>query len=304
MAIRRRQRRRAATTSEKLLTADFPRWKSVIQRSASTLSADSLRRVRQLRARDREARAIERLAVAPMADVIRDQPSGARARRESLDRLRRDRSARVRDPRALPGVEPRVIDGSILNVFAAPYDAAWTQSLPKAGSSQPTADAIQGTFGVFASGNGDSVFGGAGIGMGFHAVSNLPMAHVRPYFRYSYFWKDYSFLATAHTRALLKIRAIQFGPGGRQTKFPPDDVAHQLWSDGTGWFESHQDEGDDVWPGTIQLDFPLVANQFYAIWIYCQVFADDDAKGDFEYSDAAASLKVRVPFFVVEESQT
>ena len=101
------------------------------------------------------------------------------------------------------------------------------------------------------------------------------MAHVRPLFRYNYDWSNASGFETAHSRALLKIRAIQFGSSGQQTKFPPDEVAHLLWSDGTSWFERHSDSGEDVWPGTIQLDFRLVAGQFYAIWMYCQLFADD-----------------------------
>jgi hypothetical protein len=101
--------------------------------------------------------------------------------------------------------------------------------------------------------------------------SSLPC---RPLFRCNYDWSNSSGFETAHSRALLKIRAIQFGPSGQQTKFPLAEVAHLLWSDGTSWFERHSDSGEDVWPGTIQLDFRLVAGQFYAIWMYCQLFAD------------------------------
>ena len=301
MAVRRR--RQQVSTSAKLLATDFPRWKSALQRSASTLDADSLQRFRQLQDHSRQARGIERQALAPIVDLIRDRPQSERARRQSLALIKKATATRVRDPGALAPVQPGVTEGSLLQVFGPPYDGVWTKSSPNANSCHPSADAIQGTFGAWGEGHGESIFGGAGIGVGFHALSNLPMAHVRPYFRYSYHWSNYSFLETAHTSAFLKIRAIQFGPSGQQTKSPPDDVSHQLWSDGTSWFQTHKDEGEDVWPGTVQLDFPLVAGQFYAIWIYCQVFADDAGTLAMSHSSAFASLKVRVPFFVIEESQ-
>lgn len=53
-----------ATVSETLLTADFPRWRSVIQRSASTLNSDSLKVARKAQILDRQARAAERLVMA------------------------------------------------------------------------------------------------------------------------------------------------------------------------------------------------------------------------------------------------
>jgi len=296
------RRRRTMSISEKLLRSDNPGWSSVIKRSAEKLSADTARQFRSVQAHDRQTRVLARRALAPITEQLRDDPRSMRARRDWIAGLRSGH-VRARDPRAMQAIQSRVAEGSIVQLFGPPYTAVWTASLPNAGSSHPSADAIKGTFGAWMSGNGNSVFGGAGIGMGFKALSNMPMAHVRPHFRYSYNWSNTSFLETAHTSAYLKIRAIQFGPGGQQTKSPPDQVAHQLWADGTGWFDKHKDQGDDVWPGTVQLDFPLVANQFYAIWIYCQVFADDAGVNAFSFSSSFASLRVRVPFFVVEESE-
>ncbi len=126
---------------------------------------------------------------------------------------------------------------------------------------------------------------------------------MRPYLRYSYWWSDFSALATAHTHALLKVRAIQFA-AGQQTLSPPAEVAQTLWADGTSWYEQDGDSGDDVWPGVLQLDFPMVANQYSGIWIFCQLFADDDGTSDSTTSSANASLSVRVPFLVVEESSS
>ena len=40
-----------------------------------------------------------------------------------------------------------------------------------------------------------------------------------------------------------------------------------------------------------------------AIWIYCQVFADDAGTNLFSFSSSFASLRVRVPFCVIEGSQ-
>jgi len=302
-AARVSRRREGGTSGRRLLAADFPKWKSVVERSASTLSADSLRRARQIRSLNAQARTTGRRALAPIVTLLRRHPPSLRARNDALARLEKERRTPVAAPRRLPQVRPSVTGGSVLQVFGPPYDAVWTQSSPNADSGHPAADAIQGTFSAWTHAKGKSVFGGAGVGIGFRAVTDLPMAHVRPHFRYNYYWSNSSGFETAHSRALLKIRAIQFGPSGQQTKSPPDEVAHLLWADGTSWFQRHHDEGEDVWPGTVQLDFPLVAGQFYAIWIYYQLFADDAGTNALSWSIAFASLHVRVPFLVVEEAR-
>jgi hypothetical protein len=286
------------------LSVDVPNWKAVVQRSAATLTTDANDAYRQARRLTREARATHRQALAPIIDLLRRDPRSQRARQDALTRVERRRPTRVAAPRYPRPALPRVTAGSILHVFAPPYDGVWTHSTPNATAGNPAADAIHGTFDVSGNAHGRHIFGGAGAGIGFRAVSDMPMAHVRPLFRYNFVWDNVSNLDTAHSRALLKIRAIQFGPSGQQTKSPPDEVAHGLWADGTSWFEHHHDEGEDVWPGTIQLDFALVAGQFYAIWMYCQFFADDAGTNAFSFSDAFAALHVRVPFLVVEESTT
>jgi hypothetical protein len=303
-AIRRGRLATVATVSHKLLSSDVPNWKTIVQRSAATLSADGNEIYRKARTLTRDARKIHRQALAPMIDVLRRDSRSRDARQDALTRVERRRHTRLTAPRSPRLALPRITSGSILHVFGPPYDAAWTHSTPDATAGNPAADAIHGTFDVSGNAHGRHIFGGAGVGIGFRAVSDMPMAHVRPLFRYNFVWDDVSYLDTAHNRALLKIRAIQFGPSGQTTKWPPDEVAHGLWADGTSWFEHHSDEGEDVWPGTIQLDFTLVAGQFYAIWMYCQFFADDAGTNAFSWSDAFAALHVRLPFLVVEESTT
>lgn len=300
MVVKRRQAR-VATVSEKLLTANFPRWKSVIARSASSLNSDSLKLARKVRVRNREARALERRVMTPMAELIRAHPSAGPAHREAVKRSGKVRRKKLTPPRAMAPVTPRVTAGSILQVFAPPYDAAWGDQQPQSDLTQANADAFQGTFSATVNGGGSSSFAGAGIGVGYSPISDMPMAHVRPYLRYSYEWYDSSWLATAHTSAYLKVRAIQFGPSGQETVYPPAEVSQTLWNDGTSWYEQHDDSGDEVWPGVIQLDFPLVAGQYYGIWVYCQLFADDNANGNLD-SVADGTLSARVPFIVVEES--
>ena len=301
-AARVSRRLAGSTTGRRLLATDFPNWKAVVERSAASLTADSLRRAREVRAANAQARAAARRIAAPVLGLVRRDPGARGARNEAVAQLERIRHTPVGAPRLDPRVRPTVTGGSVLQVFAPPYDGIWTQSSPNPTAGHPAADAIQGTFSAWAYPKGLSVFGGAGVGIGFRAVSDLPMAHVRPLFRYNFDWSNSSGFETAHSRALLKIRAIQFGPSGQQTKFPPDEVAHLLWSDGTSWFERHSDSGEDVWPGTIQLDFRLVAGQFYAIWMYCQLFADAAGVNAVSFSSAFASLHVRVPFLVVEEA--
>jgi hypothetical protein len=294
----------AATVTHKLLSIDVPNWKTIVQRSAATLSADGNEAYRRARTLTREARKIHRQALAPIIALLRRDPRSQRAREDALTRVERRRHTRLAAPRSPRRALPRITAGSIQHVFGPPYDGVWTHSMPDETAGNPAADAIHGTFDVWGEGHGRHIFGGAGVGIGFRAVSDMPMAHVRPLFRYNFDWDDVSCLDTAHNRALLKIRAIQFGPSGQPTKWPPDEVAHWLWADGTSWFEHHSDEGEDVWPGTVQLDFPLVAGQFYAIWMYCQFFADDAGTNAFSWSSAFGALHVRVPFLVVEESTT
>src|SRR5436190_11862953 len=98
-ATRGRGRRDAVPSGQRLLAVDFPNWKAVVERSASTLSADSLRRVRQVRALNREARATERLALAPLADLMRRDPRSRRARNDAVAKIERARRAGVAAPR-------------------------------------------------------------------------------------------------------------------------------------------------------------------------------------------------------------
>ena len=69
-------RAEGATSARKLLAADFPNWKSVLERSASTLSADSLRRARQIRAVNAQARATADRSSRP-SSVSSDEIHGA-----------------------------------------------------------------------------------------------------------------------------------------------------------------------------------------------------------------------------------
>lgn len=97
MAAKRRAAR-VATVSQKLLTADFPRWRSVIQRSAATLNTDILRAARKARTQVREMRSTERRVLTPIAALIRAHPSAAKAHGQAVNRLRRVGRQKLKPP--------------------------------------------------------------------------------------------------------------------------------------------------------------------------------------------------------------
>ena len=227
-------------------------------------------------------------------EVARSKARLAAARR----RLRQ----RVRPPTVERGV-PALATGSLIHVVAPPYGFVVMSKLedaPSGVTQTPSADADAGTFGVTADSSQGSADVLAGVGFFFHPATAESGASVRPYARCSYNWSDMSNFLTAHNDGYFGTSVYTFHADGTLAKYPPDERSLQLWSDGTGWLDSHSDAGDNVWPGLLEVPFALTPGHFFVIVVWCECALDGAESGAF-VGWAQAGFQTSLPLCFVQE---
>ena len=225
------------------------------------------------------------------------------ALRSAVDALRksvrRHLLAKLPHP-SFPMVHPRISTGSIISFLTPPFWNIWTSF--SAPHSSGNANSNVGTFGSSAVGFGSSNTGYGGIAGLYLPISDSPAAHFRPFIRYNYSWLDSSALYTAHSDGYLHAAVYDFNSSGNISQWPPMEQTSTLWQDGTGWYDQHSDSGDDVWPGVIDVLFPLIPGHSYALWVWTEVHADDNGASAIAFSFAQASVEATCAFMVVEEA--
>lgn len=207
---------------------------------------------------------------------------------------------KVRPPSG-PLEYPRISAGSILNVFAPPYWNIWTSI--SSSDASANANSADGTFGGSASGDGHTNYAYAGIAAAYFPVSDSPVGRFRPYLRYNYNWLDGSCWYTAHSDGYLHAAVYDFNSSGNIVQWPPAEQTVTLWQDGTGWLETHSDSNDYVWPGVVEVEFPLTPGHAYALWVWSEVVADDAGGQALGFSLAQDNIQCWSPLMVVEETQ-
>ncbi|HMK30872.1 MAG TPA: hypothetical protein VK473_14400 [Terriglobales bacterium] len=205
-----------------------------------------------------------------------------------------------RKPKLPSGMEmqPKIMGGSVLSVFAPPYDTIWAQNLGSATTNQSSEDDLGGTFGFNVTADG-SAYAAAAIGTFCRPVSNNPVGHFRPFMRCSYSYLDSAWLAsTAHNDGYLHARVVSMDSKFNIVKWPPDDASFPLWSDGVSvWDDTHSVDVEDDWPGQLDVQFELAPDHIYLLWCWCECSLDDGSA-----SFASSAMSVRVPFMVVQET--
>lgn len=215
---------------------------------------------------------------------------------------------------SLPGVTlpraprtPAPFPHPTLKFIFPPYYDAWTWKATGSPGSQDAAADPAGTLSVGASGGGGSADAVAALVIAFRPKFSMnPTVRFSPMIQYSYDWLDFSFNGyTAHNDGYVRfvIESTDLR-GGDLRREQQRDV--QLWTDGTGWVETHGSNGDGTEvTGTL---FPADSTFFvtasdarrYLITISCETSCDD-SNGFWGGSLAEAKLAVRVPFLVAEE---
>jgi hypothetical protein len=93
----------------------------------------------------------------------------------------------------------------------------------------------------------------------------------------------------------------EFDERGNLAVYPPSEVSVQMFNDTTGpnfTPETDQETEYGIWPGVLDVPFQIVPGFSYAMWVWCDVFADGGLFGN-----GNGGAEVVCPFMVVEEAQ-
>jgi hypothetical protein len=197
---------------------------------------------------------------------------------------------------------PRISSGSILNILTPPYWNILTS--PSSKDAGANANSGDGTFGGSAIGDGTTNTAYAGIAAAYFPISDSRIGHFRFDLHFSYSWFDISCFFTAHSSAYLHATICEFNPSGNLVQNPPIQNDITLWQDGTGWQDNHSDSDDAAVLPSIDIPFPLTLGNAYALWLWCEVSADDAGGNLLGFSFAQDNLQCWCPLMVVEESNS
>jgi hypothetical protein len=242
---------------------------------------------------------------APLADLVSKDERAIEGTRGLREMVSRQQQHKLASPLS-PPVKPFITSGSILSLSTKPYDYQWTWGNQGGGGvASEGADKFTGDFGIEASGNNGNALASAGVGTAFHPIAEHELLRFSPLVNYSYQWADTSHIDTAHNDAFMGVYVQQYDLNWQN---PQAILDHRisLWSDGTGWFESHSDDGDghlnDGNQIGIQLYMPVSSNNNYIFWIWCSDSLDDGGDLDSIYwSRSWAQLAANLPFVVFEQ---
>ena len=137
----------------------------------------------------------------------------------------------------------------------------------------------------------------AGIGSWFKPKSKSTYVRVAPFTPYEYRWKDDSSLQVAHNSGAISVMVQRFiSPGNFETIL---DSRKPLWSDGTGWYETHQDEQSGYFVDSNY--FWASSDDWYLVWVWCNSSIDFATKTTFGSSKADNDLRASLRWLVFEQ---
>jgi hypothetical protein len=194
-----------------------------------------------------------------------------------------------------------------LDFYSAPYLGEWTSgNKVDHGSTETWADPNQGTFSFLQGAGGGSASSAAGLWVQFTPSPPLPrLVQVRAFCPYLYQWDDLSSMGyTAHSNAGFGIYVRSYDLAGRDSRVE-QDYRYSTWSDGTGWFEEHNnpswgDADDDhaFLYGNESPYFQAHPDRLYAACVWC--FGSCNAgSGYFGNAISASDIRATLGFVVV-----
>lgn len=138
----------------------------------------------------------------------------------------------------------------------------------------------------------------AGVGTWFKPNSKSTYVRVAPYLPYKYYWKDDSSLQVAHNFGAISVLVQRLiSPGRFETVLPNQDEI--LWSDGTGWYETHQDDQSGIFSKSNY--FWASSDEWYLVWIWCRSAIDFATKTTIGSSRAHNNLVAGLKWLVFEQ---
>ncbi len=232
---------------------------------------------------------------APLHDLMSKDDRylvGVRGLRGLAEHLARRRPAVLPAPRRVRRLTPA---GSVR--LGPPY-IPWTWTAPNSpGVQQASTDEGAGTFQLGVSGGGGSAAAAAGLAVQFQPAADSPLTVFTPPYQYNYNWLDSSALYTAHSSGFLGLMVQSFDLSGQDERTEVDQRV-PLWSDGTGWYETHSDnqQGTNL---DQRATFAASASRIYLLWVWGQCACDDHSANLLGSSYAQANLVVSLPFVEV-----
>ncbi len=233
-------------------------------------------------------------AQAPLLRQIRaDERSCA-----SLQQYRKYLKERKQQPHVKPPararVESRIVAGSGFDVKGYPFDVPFQA----AHGDYTTAEATvyNGEFQLQCAANGGSAASSAGLAAWFFLVEDDPQQRFATLVDYTYNWSDDSYGYTAHNDGAMNLWVWGNSENAwvaQQGGFSPS------WSDGTGWFESHDSGGLTSGTSAMETFFPARANSWYLCFAWFGASCDDTDPGDVFGSDAGLYIAGFIPFMVM-----
>lgn len=193
-----------------------------------------------------------------------------------------------------------------LQLFAPPYTASGVgKSNSGNGDVQANADR-DGNLYVLEQNAGGSAYARAGIWVQFTPDPSSAFVQVRPLVSYQYEWVDSSSLGyTAHNHGGFGVFVWssdhKLTPLGGPNGWPPG-YSYSVWSDGTGWWDTHSDSGSGyafVY-GHEPPYFPVETSRTYQAYIYCWANCDS-SNGFFGHANADAQISAMVRLVVIGE---
>lgn len=282
--------------------------RTVVRRSAASTKATLRKRFLRRSASRKKADSWNEKLQLPLYELLQKGPAFQKtveSGKKYLSGLRLGPVAVSHAPKT-PTFIPR--PHQTLEFLFPPYYDSWTwKASGSPGSQDAAADPADGTLSVGVSGGGGSADAGAALVIAFQPSFFMnPAVRISPLVQYSYNWLDFSFNGyTAHNDGYLRLSVESTDLRGGDLR-QEQQRELQLWTDGTGWTESHGSNGDGTQvSGTL---FPADSTFFatasdqrrYLITISCETSCDESS-GFWGGSLAIAKLAVRVPFVVAEQ---
>ncbi|AUD00787.1 hypothetical protein [Spirosoma pollinicola] len=249
------------------------------------MSARFAREVEQQQTQQKKFREITR----PLSEAL------ARTYAELTDKMRAELEASFSKippvkPPDTPTFDSALLPGSIIAIFAPPYDFGVQH-----GGQEASGRADIGQIHVRSQEIGaGAISANAQIGKWFWPITN-GIVRFRTVVDYSFSWWDKSLFYTAHNHGFVGV--FVFEQTNSVNRLILDNRV-QLWNDGTGWVEGHNGSGSGFHE---VFDLPFFARQgsayFLGVWCGCSVDADSGFGG---FSAASAEFTGNVPLIVVK----
>ena len=191
-----------------------------------------------------------------------------------------------------------------------PYFDHWVSTVNPGDNQENVADADAGTCTVSLFVDDGASESQAAIVVAFRTVLRQSSARIAPLVEYVYNWLDSSFNGyTAHNDGWIRLELESTALDGSDRRAEMDPRTIWLWSDGTGWNESHGSSGDganaDVGgrlsAGDSEIILQATNQRLYLLTVTADVSADGSS-GVWGGSFANATISARIPWVVVEEN--